>query len=743
MGHARHIGRVGTLAVALGIGSAVASPQIAFADGADHSVAGSSSESRSVSSPGSAKLTGPRTVRTAGVPRDSDVADDGAADTDAAPGDDVEPDAATDRTDTEGDPAEPVDDEADPVPDADDGGAEQAAPTTGAGRTDRVPATPRAATRTAPLSVIVAKTTTGRPAHAVADSETTVVPATGAAPAATSTAAAVAAEVPEVSIVVTPEPSLSQPSPRPLRQLVLGVLGLFGFNSNPAPGTTNNPILEGLWGAYRRIESALFNETPTVKSAEIIDRSLTEDGQLAVTLAVEFDDYDGDPLSYTTTDGTHGTLTRNLDGTYTYLTNPGTGTDTVSIIARDKGFHLHGLLGIFRPGGGHARTATLTLTIQSDDGVISTPGTGNSWTVGVENPGPDHRHLTLNVFEPKHVSVVQDAAGNYIVTVTDTDWALANPGTQIMATATVTTTNPDGEVETTTTTFAVGTVSNLIAPSRDIPALPAGMTWLDADSASWRTVLVRSDGNAFSVGGDGAYGPITIPDLPAGVTYTKVTAGDQHFVLLRSDGVAVAVAPEGNEDAARAIPELLPGLTYTQIAAGANHTVLLRSDGAVIAVGDAVAGETTIPDLPVGVIYTQISAAGYHTVLLRSDGTAVAFGNNDFGQSVLPDPPPGVTYTKVATGAHHTVFLHSDGTVSAVGYNSDGQTEIPALPAGLTYVGIDAGHYHTALLRSDGAVIVVGHHDAAPEAIPDLPDGVSYQSISANHGHTTLLFGRV
>ncbi|GAA2543311.1 hypothetical protein GCM10010409_17700 [Mycolicibacterium diernhoferi] len=724
MGYAKHIGRVGVLAVALGIGSAVAGPQVALAEDGGSSTSSSASDSASragsADSPGARSVRSARTVRSAAVPRTS------------AASSHAEEDAETEQTD---DPDQPLDTE--PV---------APAPVTEAVATSPEPtsAVPRSK-RTAPISVRSARTSGLPSSHTDAGPETagTITGGTAAEPAA-ATATAVAAVAPQVSIVVSTKPSQARPPLRPVRQLVLGVLGVFGFKPNPAPGTANNPILEGLWGAYRRIESLVSNDTPTVKGAAVVDTSLTTDGRVAVTLRVEFDDYDGNALSYTTTDGAHGTLTRNTDGTYTYLTDASTAGDTVSITARDKGFHLHGLLGMFKPGGGHTSTATLTLTLDPvgeppvTDVVISTPRTGNSWTVRVPSHNPE---VTLTAGQPGHVEITRATDGSYLVTVTDSAWALANPGTQITVVATATTRDVNGEIQTVSSTVPIGTVSNLMTIGGYLqpPALPPGTTWVQARSSSIGEVLLRSDGAAFLVD-IGITGPIVVPELPAGLTYTQVAAGDGHYVLLRSDGTAIAIAGYPYLQPALNIPDLPAGLTYTQVAAGADHTVLLRSDGAVIAIGTTLNGETEIPDLPAGQTYTQVSAAGYVTVLLRSDGTAVAIGINELGQTDVPAPPSGVNYIQVATGAHHTVLLHSDGNVTAVGYNSHGQLQIPDLPDGMTYVQVDAGHTHTVLLRSDGAVIAIGW---VPNGIPTLPDGVVYTAVSADHSYTTVLFSRV
>ncbi|KAA0107823.1 Ig-like domain-containing protein, partial [Mycolicibacterium sp. P9-22] len=168
---------------------------------------------------------------------------------------------------------------------------------------------------------------------------------------------------PQASIEITKATPTPPSLARPIRQAVLGVLGIFGFNPNP--GSTNNPLLEALWGTYRRIESFLDNQPATARTTTITTSELIDD-TVAITGTVTFEDPNNDPLRYTTTQGAHGTVTINPNGTFTYTpTDPHfTGTDTFTITANDdKNFHLHGPLAFLRPDWGHTSSATLTITL--------------------------------------------------------------------------------------------------------------------------------------------------------------------------------------------------------------------------------------------------------------------------------------------------------------------------------------------------------------------------------------------
>lgn len=217
-----------------------------------------------------------------------------------------------------------------------------------------------------------------------------------------------------VTIALAGDPPAPAPVPR-VRSLVLGVLGAFGFD--PTPGTVNNPILELLWGAYRRVESAVGNEAPTVGTPTVA-AELDQNGYVVGDLG--FTDYDGDSLTYTVD---NDAVTIYDDGTFVYKPPQdwdGTTalTDTFTVTASDdNGFHLHGLRGIF--GGGHTTSATYTVTIAATQPSIQDPvpvpvkegtkphgapqydpATGNTYVLSVptpteENPSPSTFYVNV------------------------------------------------------------------------------------------------------------------------------------------------------------------------------------------------------------------------------------------------------------------------------------------------------------------------------------------------------------
>ncbi|WP_459986709.1 Ig-like domain-containing protein [Mycolicibacterium hodleri] len=603
---------------------------------------------------------------------------------------------------------------------------------------------------------------------------------------------------PTATVVAT---DLAPPQPHLLegvRTLVLQALALFGYT----PGTpTPNPFLAAIWGLYRRVESTLDNQRPTVGAASVSDTGVDSDAHVVVTGTVSFADEDGDPLSYTATNGAHGSVAVNPDGSFTYTsTDAGyTGPDTFTITADDAGLHLHGL--VTPLGAGHTTTATVALSVtappnvapvatddvvrtnedtpltivpttllgnDSDlDGdalVITAAGTPTHGTTALGGDGTITYTPAANYHGNDAFSyTVSDGALNATATVTVTVAAVndapvigtvtSTPGIGNTWEVTPTVSDPDGD----TVTVTVGSVDAAhvtVTPGTGgrYTVTVTDPAWAKSNPGAQISVLVTATDGAsepvtktLAIGtvnnttavGNNAAGQLNIPALPAGVTYTQVDAAESFTVLLRSDGTAVAVG--SNFSGQLNIPTLPAGVTYTQISAGSTHTVLLRSDGTAVAVGSNSFGQLNIPTLPAGVTYTQVSAGSVNTVLLRSDGTAVAVGNNSFGQNVIPALPPGMTYTKVSSGSYYTVLLRSDGTAVGVGTNRSGESSVPVLPAGVTYTRVSTATELTQYVRSDGTAIASGSSAQGEVDVPTLPPGVTYTQVSSGSYHTVWL----
>ncbi|CAE7361770.1 SRM1 [Symbiodinium natans] len=303
----------------------------------------------------------------------------------------------------------------------------------------------------------------------------------------------------------------------------------------------------------------------------------------------------------------------------------------------------------------------------------------------------------------------------------------------------------------------------------NFPPLEEGLSYTQVACGGHHTALLRSDGEAFIVGGLPAKEPsrrrfkencrkrlpfLPVPELPEGTTYTQVAAGFHHVVLLRSDGKAFAV-DEGfldDNDRCRAcviICDPEEGRRYVQVAAGDIHTLLLLDSGEVVSSGPQHDAACKVPPLPEGVRYKQVAAGDRLSLLLRTDGVAVACGSiQEGGKRVgldIPDAGPGLAYVQVSVGAQHAALLRSDGRVVAVGLNNYGQCDLPPPLAEDPYLQVLASCDHTILIRAGGSAVSVGRNHCGQCDIPSLDDDCAYADVAASEHNTVLLLsdGRV
>ncbi|MHC5212511.1 MAG: RCC1 domain-containing protein [Planctomycetota bacterium] len=264
----------------------------------------------------------------------------------------------------------------------------------------------------------------------------------------------------------------------------------------------------------------------------------------------------------------------------------------------------------------------------------------------------------------------------------------------------------------------------------NVPALPAGVTYVEASAGgpAWsyedwdgcygnssgvcgRSVALRSDGSVVTWGLP-LQGTPDVPALPAGLTYVEVSAGADHMAARRSDGSVVAW---GANDAGQCdVPPLPAGLTYAGVSAGMNNTTAWLSDGSLVEWGSPLAfasGLFSAPPLPPGVSYVELAAGGgshlhsiyggdpfctgspqvvfnqwqvdwQHVVALRSDGSVVTWGDNSVFQVFDP-------WTDLGGG---TTGLSGMPELSGIGMPIEGQSVglalYPTPPGALTLLWI-------------------------------------------------------
>ncbi|MGA5464542.1 Ig-like domain-containing protein [Mycobacterium sp. NPDC050041] len=177
-----------------------------------------------------------------------------------------------------------------------------------------------------------------------------------------------------------------------------------GTPGQPVP---QNPVLWGVLAWVRRqVQTSLLNDSPTITSSTQGQSIDPTSGSPVVTGSVEVDDDDSDEFTYTDSDGAQGgTVVVDDEGNWTYSppttwnangTEPFTDSFTITVSDADDGPHLHGLAALLRPDGGHtATTQTINVTVQPGAGTVDPetvvdPVTGKSTTpVGPLSPEND------------------------------------------------------------------------------------------------------------------------------------------------------------------------------------------------------------------------------------------------------------------------------------------------------------------------------------------------------------------
>ncbi len=202
---------------------------------------------------------------------------------------------------------------------------------------------------------------------------------------------------PTLAAVAPVTPTTPTPVARPAA-LVSGFLAAVGLApSLTSPTTPPRAPAAFVWavlGFVRReleqVQRTYLNRTPDARDDAV---STSED--TAVTFDPLTNDVDpdrGDVKTITSySQPEHGALVRNADGTFTYQPNANyNGTDSFTYTATDEASarHVHGLLGALT-GGGHTDTATVNITVTAvNDAPVASGGQLRS----TDEDNVSHRH---------------------------------------------------------------------------------------------------------------------------------------------------------------------------------------------------------------------------------------------------------------------------------------------------------------------------------------------------------------
>ena len=192
-------------------------------------------------------------------------------------------------------------------------------------------------------------------------------------------------QVQRTSAPVQPvSPSISTPPPPVsiVTGLVSSLLSWVGLGPQASSNPVAPPEAPTLWAVLgwvrREVEYTLFNQTPTM-AYKPTENSQAVDGVVSGDLHAS--DADGDTLTYTVTSAPQrGTVAVKADGTFTYTPNAtlasAGGTDTFTVSASDvpgNPFHIHGLNTLLAPDAGSTATTRVTVLVNPLSATSTSP----------------------------------------------------------------------------------------------------------------------------------------------------------------------------------------------------------------------------------------------------------------------------------------------------------------------------------------------------------------------------------
>ncbi len=557
--------------------------------------------------------------------------------------------------------------------------------------------------------------------------------------------------------LVAPTPRMAAPTGS-----VLGVIArvLSGFGATPGPRApmAPSPALWTLLGFVRRdFERRFDNHGPVANPTQT--GQTTVGGKATVTGTVgPSTDVDGDKLTYSLNKGpaTAGSsVVVTPDGHYTYTASPAMtadgGTDTFQVAINDgpgNPPHVHGLPGLIHdlvavanpvlaerlyPGGGDVTITTVTVVVAKPTGPVNHAPTLEYVDRKVDpTTGSVSVHFTAadSDGDPLHFTVTKPTAGGATGAI-DT----ANPGSYDSATGIYTytyTPTPDERLAATLTP-AKETVGFTVSVT-DQKSNPVTVTVGDVAVTELTTNSVIA---TQAVGG----GPTATAYGPNGRTYVVNTNDDTVTVLndnvanptpvgVGDRPVAITIAADGNAYVANA-----DGHSITRI----NPTTLATTDFQLGVDGDgAPVTPTGIAVNPAGTIVYTSNTNSTISVLKLSDGTVT---------TIAVDP----TALEFSSDGHHLYAVDTEHDLVAIVDVDTGNVErvdVGDAPAGIA-IQESAGVPRYAYVTNSGSGtvsvidlqtntklpqdITVGSN---PQGIAITPDGSKVYV--ANYGSGTV-----
>ncbi|MGP4058383.1 Ig-like domain-containing protein [Mycobacterium sp. 4D054] len=713
--YAKYIGRVGVLAVALGVGAAVTT---GHGLGAAHADTGAASKDSSSKDPSSSTASNESTGQVSG--EDGGDAEDTADDSDAADQETADTeldDPELDDSETVDEPTQDVEEETEPstevvaVPPVDDAAPEAA-------EQEPVPQSAPASTESTESSADVAPLPGSHDSGAAtSDPSGTSVeldsPADPEATALDEDGKDFGTNIFQTSLTGESQPPATASSSAAAPVAAVGSVQAF-VSSLLSPFVAPGPVAPAqppfLWALlgwiHREIQRTFFNRTPDVRPQELT--LVLGPGVASGPISFNGYDYEEDAITYfVPTRGVpggpkHGTVTVDqATGTFTYTPDAGfTGTDDFFVTASDarSRFHLHGLFGFLRPHRGHTDAARITLNVVNpaappvvnNDSYATSENNAVVGNVLSNDSDPTHQNLTATLlFGPSHGSVTLTPNGEFTYTPrpgwsgTD-DFTYTASNLTFSSTASVT-------ITVTPVNQAPTTVDDSYATTEDM-AVTGNVLNNDSDregAAVTAALVTGASHGDLTFNADGSFTYTPDPDFN----------GIDHFSYAASDGLLTSA----------------PTLVTITVAAfndapvAGDDSFALNEDG--ILTGSVLRNDSDVDADPLTV--SLISGPAHGNLTLNPDGTFsftpfADYNGTDSFTYTLSDGTAGATATATITVApvndspvaHDGSFVVNEGTSYTGTVNVvdvDGDT--------LTSTVVDGPNHGTLTLGTDGSFI--------------------------------------
>ncbi|MCX2934307.1 beta-propeller fold lactonase family protein [Mycobacterium sp. CVI_P3] len=670
-GYGKFVGRVGGLAVALGIGAAIASfPGLANADATGSSAPGAKASGSDASSSGaadkassSAPDTGasvPATkVSSSGGSTASSSDDADASDNSSAPKMKVSSSGgaitssssarnatgSTKASSSRGETSDPSDNNG-------SGHADATVKTTGAHHAPGkvTTASDSAGAERTSISIQRAVAAAGRAqtnssasiAASAAASEQVAAADQTVAPAAAATAA-----------------DTSSAGFHPVQQLISTVLSAFGI-SPTANGQPAAPLQLGIMATVltwvREEIQRTFNNNAPVINYDPDTTSLTDDGTVVGNIGAS--DADGDSLKYSVAEQP-ANATISIDDNGDFILTPTTDdlvatTVDVTVTVRDTGFHFHGLDSLLNPFSAHETTVTISVEIPALE------DRGDVYSITDYDTTDGIITAELNTLAPadEPVTFALGTAPSYgDVTV---DWTTGDVQYTPWATSRLAVAMPGGiddgdDLDTFTVVATVNGQAQEVSVS--VPVLPAYGTQLSAISVGPDPVAVVVDDNESALwvlNNDGTNSTITAYDAD---TYAQLSTSG---FAVGADSVAMILDP--NSD-----------LIYV-VSRGDKQVWVIDPEQTLLGATDVTADPDVAANdgVPSPAVVAMVNVGNNPTgIAISSDGSKVYVTNTDDNTvTVIDTTDPNYATSTITTGSqpHGITISPDDSTIYVANY---------------------------------------------------------------------------